>query len=128
LDLSGKRSTTIHDLHKKYGPIVRVAPNQLCFASPKALKEIYGANSQFSKAPIYEALGFKSLFTTRNRDDYRVMKKRVVPNFTAAAVAELEPCVHRQVKNLVQALDKRLDSPLDILPWFRMLALGVVGK
>ncbi|KAH8891580.1 cytochrome P450 [Thozetella sp. PMI_491] len=128
LDLSGKRSTTIHELHKKYGHVVRVGPKQLCFASPRALKDIYGANSKYPKAPIYEALGFKSVFTTRNRDDYRVMKKRILPSFSPAAVAEIEPFVHRQVENLIKCLDKRVDEPLDILPWFRMLALGVVGE
>ena len=118
----------IHELHKKYGRVVRVAPNQLCFASPEALKEIYGANSKYSKAPIYDTLGFKSTFTTRDREEYRTMKKRIVSSFSPAAIAEIEPSVHRQVANLIKCLDKRVDEPLDILPWFRMVALSVVGK
>jgi hypothetical protein len=108
--------------------VVRVAPDQLCFASPEALKDIYGANSKFTKAPIYDSLGFKGVFTTRNKDEYRVMKKRVIPSFNPASLSELEPVVHRQVANLIKCFDKRVDTPLDVLPWFRMLALGVVGK
>lgn len=126
--MSGHRSTTLHDLHLKHGHVVRIAPNQLSFASPQALKDIYGASAKNTKAPIYDALGFKGVFTTRDRDEYRLMKKRVVPSFSPAAVAELESTVHRQVANLVKCFDKRVDAPLDVLPWFRMLALGVVGK
>ena len=128
LELSGHRSTTIRKLHKKYGPVVRLSPTELSFDSPQALKEIYSANSKYPKAPVYDSLGFLSTFTTRNKDDYRVMKKRIVPSFSPAAVAELEPIVHRQISNLLKCFDKRVDTPLDVLPWFRMLALGVVGE
>jgi hypothetical protein len=128
LELSGHRSTTIHKLHKKYGPVVRLAPNELSFDSPQALKEIYSANSKYLKAPVYDSLGFLSTFTTRNRDDYRVMKKRIIPSFSPASITVLETCVHRQISNLIKCFDRRVDAPLDVLPWFRMLALGVVGK
>ncbi|KAK0755666.1 hypothetical protein N5P37_011778 [Trichoderma harzianum] len=128
IDLSGQRSNTIHNLHKKYGPIVRVSPSEVCFASPAALMEIYGAHSKYPKAAVYDCLGFKSTFTTRNRDEYRVMKKRIIPSFSPAAVAEIEPTVHRQLALLIKCFDKRLNDPLDVLPWFRMLALGVVGQ
>lgn len=107
---------------------MRVAPNQLCFASPEALKDIYAANSRLTKAPVYQTLGFRSTFTTIDRHDYRLMKKRILPSFSPAFVAGLEPIVQRQVANLIKCYDKRVDQPLDVLPWFRMLALGVVGK
>ncbi|KAJ9606301.1 hypothetical protein H2200_009262 [Cladophialophora chaetospira] len=128
IEFSGNRSTTVHELHKKYGPVVRLAPNQLSFATTQALKDIYGANSNYTKAPIYETLGFKSTFTTRDRDEYRGMKKRIIPSFSPASIREMEPLVHRQLANLIKCFDKRVDAPLDILPWFRMLALGVVGE
>jgi benzoate 4-monooxygenase len=128
VDLSGQRSNTIHNLHKTYGPAVRVGPSEVCFASPAALKEIYGAHSKYPKAPVYDSLGFKSTFTTRNRDEYRVMKKRIIPSFSPAAVAEIETTVHQQLGLLVKCFDKRLNETLDVLPWFRMLALGVVGR
>lgn len=128
LEFAGHRATTVAALHKRYGRVVRLAPDQLSFASPEALKDIYGANSKFTKGPIYESLGFKGVFTTREQSEYRVMKKRVVPSFNPASLNELEPIVHRQVGNLIKCFDKRVDMPLDVLPWFRMLALGVVGK
>jgi hypothetical protein len=105
-----------------------VAPDQLCFASPEALKDIYGANSRLIKAPVYQTLGFRSTFTTIDRHDYRLMKKRILPSFSPAFVAGIEPIVQRQVNNLIKCLDKRVDMALDVLPWFRMYALSVVGE
>jgi len=39
-------------LHKKHGDIVRLGPNVLSFADPKALKEIYGLNKGFVKVRV----------------------------------------------------------------------------
>jgi hypothetical protein len=36
-------------LHAKYGDVVRLGPNNLSFANPKALKSIYGLNKGFTK-------------------------------------------------------------------------------
>lgn len=128
LDLSGHRSTRIHKLHQQYGEVVRVAPDQLCFATPQALKDIYGSNSKLTKAPVYESMGFRSTFTTIDRHDYRMKKKRILPSFSPAFVDNvIEPIVQRQVMNLVRCWEKRVGVPLDVLPWFRMYALGVVG-
>ncbi|KAK7214266.1 hypothetical protein V2G26_021444 [Clonostachys chloroleuca] len=128
IDLSGQRSATVHRLHKIYGPAVHVGPSEVCFASPAALKDIYGANSKYPKAPVYDSLGFRSTFTTRNRDEYRGMKKRIVPSFSSTSISDIEPIVHRQLDLLVKSFDKRVGQPLNVLPWFRMLALGIVGE
>jgi hypothetical protein len=36
-------------LHAKHGDVVRLGPNSLSFADPKALKTIYGLNKGFTK-------------------------------------------------------------------------------
>ncbi len=38
---SGRRAFIIHSLHQRYGPVVRIAPNELCFASAAAAHDIY---------------------------------------------------------------------------------------
>jgi hypothetical protein len=36
-------------LHQKHGDVVRLGPNSLSFADPKAVKTIYGLNKGFTK-------------------------------------------------------------------------------
>ena len=49
-DVWGRRpDITQASLHKKNGDIVRLGPNMLSFANPKALKDIYGLNKGFTK-------------------------------------------------------------------------------
>ena len=49
-DVWGRRPDITHiRLHKQHGDIVRLGPNALSFADPKALKTIYGLNKGFTK-------------------------------------------------------------------------------
>jgi hypothetical protein len=40
-------------LHKKYGPIVRVAPDHYSIDEPTVIKQIYGIGTQFKKSDWY---------------------------------------------------------------------------
>ncbi|CRK29863.1 hypothetical protein BN1723_014292 [Verticillium longisporum] len=40
-------------LHKKYGPVVRVGPNEVWFDSKDAFKSIYRAGSGYEKSEFY---------------------------------------------------------------------------
>jgi hypothetical protein len=50
---TNKRTKTIHKLHQKYGPVVRVGPNELVFSGQEPMKVIYGAGAVFSKTEFY---------------------------------------------------------------------------
>jgi hypothetical protein len=41
ITFSGQRAFIIHSLHQRYGPVIRVAPNELSFASAAAAHDIY---------------------------------------------------------------------------------------
>ncbi|KAJ5864249.1 uncharacterized protein N7529_006165 [Penicillium soppii] len=43
--LRGKNHTDILALHDRYGPVVRIGPNELAFNTPQAFRDIYGARA-----------------------------------------------------------------------------------
>jgi hypothetical protein len=53
LNFTGKRTKTLHELHKKYGNIIRIAPNELHLSGEEPMKVIYGAGTVFSKPAFY---------------------------------------------------------------------------
>lgn len=54
-EFHANRTLYIHSLHLKYGPRVRIAPNEMSFTSYEALKEIYGSQgSGFDKSSFYD--------------------------------------------------------------------------
>ena len=57
----GNRSLLVHRAHEKYGPVIRLAPNELSFSDPSCIQELYMNHSKFPKSPRYE--GFQSTTT-----------------------------------------------------------------
>ena len=53
-EFSSNRRLYIHSLHQKYGPVVRIGPNEVSFTSLDALKEIYtSGGSGYDKTELY---------------------------------------------------------------------------
>ncbi|KAL5360573.1 cytochrome P450 [Aspergillus floccosus] len=54
-EFTATRRVFIHDLHKQYGPVVRIAPNEVSFASLEAIREIYASGgSGYDKTEYYD--------------------------------------------------------------------------
>jgi hypothetical protein len=51
--LARKTEKTHIALHRKHGDIVRLGPNVLSFADPRAIKTIYGLNKGMTKSDFY---------------------------------------------------------------------------
>lgn len=72
-ELNANRTLYIHDLHLRYGPVVRIAPKEVSFTSWAAVKEIYcSGGSGFDKTEFYDMFriyGRRTMFTTLNKAD-----------------------------------------------------------
>ncbi len=54
-EFTSNRRLYIHQLHLKYGATVRVAPNEVSFASLEAMREIYASGgSGYDKTELYD--------------------------------------------------------------------------
>jgi hypothetical protein len=54
-EFRANRTRYVHELHLKYGPTVRIAPNEVVFASAAAVKEIYcSGGSGYDKTEFYD--------------------------------------------------------------------------
>jgi len=64
----GNRRLYIHALHKKYGPVVRLGPNEVSFVGADAVKEIYThRGSGYDKTELYTLFmqfGVRTMFSS----------------------------------------------------------------
>ena len=52
--LQGQTHQWVHGLHKQYGPVVRIAPNELSFNEPEVWRDAYGHRaSSFQKSKVF---------------------------------------------------------------------------
>jgi len=127
-------------LHKRYGPIVRIAPNEVSIASPDAARLILSPGKHFYKTDFYAVFPppeNPDIFT-EIREDVHALKKKVanVP-YSMAAMQQLSPFIDDTIDVLVTQLDKYTapggggKGPLlnlgDWLHWFAFDVLGEVA-
>jgi cytochrome P450 len=110
-DWRGTRTRTINNLHEKYGPVVRVGPNEVAFNSLSALRTIYGAGSGSERTPFYDmfdAYGKKNLFTFYSPKDHGDRKKLLAHAYSksvmlkGATAAMVEDKVHQYLQLMQQ--------------------------
>jgi hypothetical protein len=79
VSLSGRRADAIDALHKRYGPVVRVALNEVSFATADTAREIYvGVNI----GPLPDAAATGALASSVEKgkcmDYFVILNKRVM--------------------------------------------------
>ncbi|KAK4215462.1 cytochrome P450 [Rhypophila decipiens] len=128
VEMSGSRGRIVDALHKRYGPVVRLSPNELSFNSLPCIKTIYGAGSSCVKSPAYENFGKNGMFQTIDPEEHRRRQKRVAHVFAPVVLNQMEPLIQNCVDNLMRELKKRAGTEVDMLHWARMTVLDVGGE
>jgi hypothetical protein len=70
---SQKFLTRLREAHEKYGPVVRIAPNEISLVEPSEVKNLYGHKSEYLKGELSSAilvLQCSSFFTFPNLQHY----------------------------------------------------------
>ncbi|KAG9124365.1 hypothetical protein FRC07_011891 [Ceratobasidium sp. 392] len=139
----GDRSGEVHKLHQKYGKLVRIAPNHISVADPKALEVIYAHGNGALKSDFYDAFVSiqPGIFSTRDRAAHTRKRKLVSNIFSQQNVLLFEPHVRRHIRAFCAQWDMRCarassgESPdardgksrFDVLPHFNYLAFDIIG-
>ncbi|KAH7258133.1 cytochrome P450 [Fusarium solani] len=102
-ELGANRTMYLHDLHKKYGPVVRVAPNEVSFTSAAALKEIYGSGgSGYDKTEFYDLFQVydkRTMFSTLNKGDHAKRRRMIGDRYANSNVMKTAPLAGIQVRS-----------------------------
>ncbi|KAH8430788.1 cytochrome P450 [Aspergillus melleus] len=132
---SGFWNRKIQDAHRRYGDIVRIAPNELSFATAQAFRDIYGAPSKtrklFPKSDRFYDNGHPNIAFVRDPEEHARQHRIFAPQFRPSAVRTQEPIVHAHVDLWVKQLAARGRDgavPLDVSKWFEWLTFDIIGE
>lgn len=133
LTWKGIECRAITALHKKYGPVVRIAPNEIDISDGAAINPIYVDNGGFMKSATYRNFdfnGFPTLFSGVDHAHRAVRAKAVAPLFAQQAIAGSRPVVQKIIDATVMELERRkmlaAGRPVDILNLFRAMAMDAL--
>ncbi|CCC14510.1 unnamed protein product [Sordaria macrospora k-hell] len=126
------------EMHRKYGPVVRTAPNVLDIDYPEMIKTVFNIKGDWAKRPrqrppVYNL--FSELDKAKHAEEKKLVSKLYFPN----AVLSLEPHMDTAITQLCSELETRFidtkdhnDEPkegkvLDLGDWISLYAWDVLG-
>jgi cytochrome P450 len=133
--VKGETYKWLDELHERYGPVVRVAPNELTTIAVGAWNDIYLKRPQLRKDPHSQTPplnGVHSLFTAHGPTHAR-MRRTYANGFSERALKDqaqnVEPYVERLVQRLRREIEKAEKSKetLDIGKFYGYAALDIIS-
>ncbi|PSR90372.1 cytochrome P450 [Coniella lustricola] len=89
-EFNADRTLFVHQLHQQYGPVVRLAPNEVSFTSAAAVKEIYcSGGSGYDKTEFYNLFtvyGRRTMFSTLNKEPHGRRKRALADRYANSNV------------------------------------------
>jgi cytochrome P450 len=147
--LRGSLPLDVVRFHEKYGPVVRVGPNELAFSSPEAWKDIYGHKTgstqgmeEMSKAKMfYRNPGMPPSLISEDRENHAVLRRLMSHGFSERSMREQEPIIGGYVNLLVRQLRKHCvdvdgkdeetgavrRNKLDMTSWYNWTTFDIIG-
>ncbi|KAI0972013.1 cytochrome P450 [Xylaria arbuscula] len=107
--LGGHYFKRIKDMHREYGPIVRINPNEVHFNDADFINDIYPSSSRKTDKPLW--VGYRSgtpdsIVATLNHDRHRMRRDSVSMFFSAASVKRLEEKVKEKLERILERWDE----------------------
>ncbi|KAH7403319.1 benzoate 4-monooxygenase cytochrome P450 [Cadophora sp. MPI-SDFR-AT-0126] len=127
---SFKRHEVDMELHRNYGLIVRVAPNEVMVSSPKAFRTIYGAGSGFKKGQWYIGVsdcGWSGpdsldLLSEMNMEKYRAQRRALGPAYTESFMRDIESNLDAAITKNIGIMHQRGGQSVDLDIFLNMFA------
>lgn len=123
----GRRVHYVHALHQKYGPIVRIAPNEVAISDPAATKEIHSVASRFHK--LHVDIGpVPNIFSMTDPKQHNTRRRLYNKSFSQASLrTHWEPRVREVVQTAVSKIRKEAQSgTADIFKWWMLMSNDIV--
>ncbi|KAI3553090.1 cytochrome P450 [Colletotrichum abscissum] len=134
--LTGTLPFDMLDLHRRYGPVVRIAPDELAFHDSRAWKDIMGHKTQ-GGAEMEKSLKFyrsvpgaPSDIVSSDREEHTVLRRSLAHGFSERSMRDQQPMIKGYVDLLIQRLHQHGDDgakPLDLAAWYNYTTFDVIG-
>lgn len=131
---AGKRIFYIDELHKKYGPIVRISPDEVTVFDIEAFRQIHAVSSGYTKSDFYTKLinfPVHSVFTLKDAKAHGVRRRLFAKGFSKSHVREhFEDVVRERVSLAVKKIvedSSNHGGKVDVFKWWSLMGADIVG-
>lgn len=127
------RGTIVRDiqkLHSQYGPVVRIAPDELSYITPEASKPIYTSNPEFAKDPMHLPPFHNGApgILAADHAHHRRYRRLLAHAFSDKGLRAQQDMIQRHIDRLIRRLHENCGTgSLDMTVWFNWATFDIIG-
>ncbi|KAJ4388242.1 hypothetical protein N0V93_008849 [Gnomoniopsis smithogilvyi] len=129
--IQGNQHKLLAALHDRYGPIVRVRPNELSYIDACIWKDAYTirpGHEEWEKGDIIHPVNGVRGIIGSLRKEHRRYRRSLAHAFSKQGLKEQEPIISQHVNNMVTGITERCDEGLiDIGTWLSWTTTDIIG-
>lgn len=115
-------------LHKRYGPLVRLGPNEVACASPDEIKKIYPTSKPLTKTdfyPVWRAPGmskYPDVFSETDEKQHAERRRIINPVYSMSNVLQAENYIDKCTTLFMERMGEYADKGevIDLGQWLQM--------
>lgn len=133
--LRGTMPYDILALHRRYGDVVRVAPDELAFSNSNAWRDIMGHRpgiEEFGKlSNFYRPVKESPVnIVNADREEHSVLRRLLSHGFSERSMREQEPVIQVYIDLLIKRLHENCaagSNALDLTAWYNWTTFDIIG-
>ena len=128
----GRSSHWALRLHEKYGPVVRLGPNELSYSGPESWREIYGSqpsrpagmprDETFYRA--FDDAGAVPSLVTASKEGHSKIRRVFSRAFSESALVEQTPLIGEHVSRMLSKICEQ-ENPINIAEMFSFVTTDI---
>lgn len=134
--LGGRFHLDTAEACQKYGPIVRIGPNELVTNDPDVLRRMSAVRSPYTRSAWYDGARLEpdSMFSERNEERHNMLRSKAAIGYSDKDNKHLEKSVDDNIAKLIRLLETKYLStttefkPVDMAVKFQFLTLDIISE
>lgn len=131
--VTGQRIFYVHDLHKRYGPVVRIEPHEVDVCDLDAFREVHRIGSGFVKSEWYDLStpGIEdNVFAMTNVQKHAARRRLLARPFSRSSLmANFESLVTERAQLAVSHIKGEVSQGnCDMMKWWTLMTTDVIAQ
>jgi averantin hydroxylase len=131
--INGRLPFILFELHKQYGPVIRIAPDELSYASPQAWTDVFqhrSGHEEFSKDRMAISRPLNGVYNIigADRADHSRFRRLLSHSFSDKGIREQTPVIQQHVNLLIQRLHEHAGKgSQNMVDWYTWTTFDLIG-
>ncbi|KAH7038349.1 cytochrome P450 CYP684A2, partial [Microdochium trichocladiopsis] len=130
--LRGNGPRYVDELHKIYGPVLRLGPDKVDTTEIEGVKKIHRVKADYLKTSFYQGVppGKEHMLNTQDRAFHRRHRKLLSAPLSENGLRSKVPQIEAQVRLAIKRMgdEMRTRGAIDVYQWWMFMTTDVIGE